>query len=129
MVDSKERLVLTKGDTVLAWGTGHQIRASFGRDLLSIAEAQVPGDLCAPENYHVKGFVERALALSLVRDRPLLPRTRGPANQISAVAHDDGECHESDGKSAAKNGTKPEHQAALADRNWHYVALRGSLEH
>ena len=26
--------------------------------------------------------------------------------QISAVAHDHGECHESDGKSAAKNGTK-----------------------
>ena len=46
--------------------------------------------------------------------------------QISAVAHDHGECHESDGKSAAKNGTKRGTRQALAGRNWHYVAQSSS---
>ena len=46
--------------------------------------------------------------------------------QISAVAHDHGECHESDGKSAAKKRDKTRHQAALAGRNWHYVAQASS---
>ena len=34
--------------------------------------------------------------------------------------------HESDGKSAAKNGTKRGARRALAGRNWHYAALRGT---
>ena len=46
--------------------------------------------------------------------------------QISAVAHDHGECHESDGKSAAKNGTKRGTRQALAGRNWHYMAQASS---
>ena len=87
MVDSKERLVLTKGDAVLAWGAGQELRAAFGPDLLSIAEAPLPVDLRSPENYHVKGFVERALALSLIRGRPLLTRTRGSATYLIANPH------------------------------------------
>ena len=87
MVDSKEQLVLTKGDAVLAWGAGHEIRAAFGPDLLSIAEARMPEDLRVPKNYHVKSFVERALALSLIRGRPLLTRTRGPATYLIANPH------------------------------------------
>ena len=87
MIDSKERLILTQGDAVLAWGTGDQIRASFGRELVSIAAAPLPSNLRTPENYHIKGFLERALALALVRGRPLLTRTRGSETYLIANPH------------------------------------------
>ena len=46
-------------------------------------------------------------------------------SQISAVAHDHGECHESDGKSAPKTGQN----AALGGISRPQLALRGtSLE-
>ena len=87
MTDSKGGLILTKGDTVFAWGTRHQVRLAFGGDLDSIAEAPVPSDLGAPENYHIKGLLERALSLSLARRRPLLVRTRGQAAYLIANPH------------------------------------------
>ena len=84
MVDSKNRLILTKGTAVLAWGSRRRVREAFGTDLESIAQATVPGDLRAPGNYHVKGFFEHAIALSLARGRPVLTRTRGFAAYLIA---------------------------------------------
>jgi len=87
MIESRGRLILTKGEAVLAWGTSHFIRTAFGSELLSIAEARVPTDLRSPGNFHVKGFLEQALALSLARDRPLLTRMRGSATYLIANPH------------------------------------------
>ena len=84
MTDSKGGLILTKGDTVFAWGTKHRMRLAFGGDLKSISETSVPSDLRAPENYHIKGFLERALTLSLARDRSLLARTHGRSAYLIA---------------------------------------------
>ena len=87
MADSRGGLILTKGDTVLAWGSKHQVRLAFGGDLESVAEAPLPSDLRAPGNYHIKGFLERALSLSLARHLPLLIRTRGHAAYLIANPH------------------------------------------
>ena len=74
---TKGRLILTKSDACWAWGSRQQLRDAFGADLESIAIARVPKELRAAGNYHLKGFLERALSLSLARGRPLLARTRG----------------------------------------------------
>ena len=87
MVDSKNRLILTKGASVLAWGTRRRIRGAFGGDLESIAEAPVPTDIHVSGNHHVKGFFEHALALSLARERPVLTRARGFAAYLIANPH------------------------------------------
>ena len=84
MVDSKNRLILTKGASVLAWGTRRRIREAFGADLESVAEAAVPRDLRTPVNYHVKSFFEQALSLSLTRGRPVLTRRHGGAAYLIA---------------------------------------------
>lgn len=84
MFDSKGGLILTKGDVVLAWGNRHLLHESFGRDLSDIAETSVPTDLHEPKNYHVKGFLERALALSLTRRGPLLTREHRSAFYLIA---------------------------------------------
>ena len=87
MTDSNGRLILSKADSVLAWGTKDQLHEVFGADLASIFEAPLPSDLRAPENYHVKGFLERALSLSLARDRPLLARNRAFSAYVIANLH------------------------------------------
>ena len=70
------RLIFTKSDTCWAWGSRQQLRDAFGAELESIGIACVPKELRADGNYHLKGFLERALSLSLARGRPLLARTR-----------------------------------------------------
>ena len=74
------------------------IRDEATEDILKLAGTTA-------EEIHFPGVLRGAwirfpwlVPLHIVR----LPR----AVQISAVAHDHGECHESDGKSAAKSGTK-----------------------
>lgn len=87
MIDSKGSIILTKSDAVLAWGNSRQIRALFGQDILSIGEVPVPSDLRDPKNYHIKSFLERALALSLIRNRPLLTRRHRSATYLIANTH------------------------------------------
>ena len=87
MAASRGNLILTKGDTVFAWGTRHQMRQAFGRDLQSVAEVEIPSDLRSPENYHIKGLLERALSLALARHRPLLARARSRAAYLIADPH------------------------------------------
>ncbi len=84
MVDSKNRLIVTKGASVLAWGSRHRIREAFRGDLESISEVVVPDNIRDSANYHVKGFFEHALALSLARGRPVLTRTHGFAAYLIA---------------------------------------------
>ena len=87
MFDSRGGLVLTKGKTVLAWGTKRRVRLAFGGNIESIAEASIPSDLRIPENYHLKGWIERALSLALTRNRPLLTRTQRQSTYLIANPH------------------------------------------
>jgi hypothetical protein len=85
---SEGRLILTKGDSVLAWGTGADLREHFKADLKTL----VPHDLgqqllTLDEHLYLKGFLEEALCAALVRGKPLLTRTHGPSAFIIANAH------------------------------------------
>lgn len=84
MNDSKGGLILAKTDSIRAWGTRQRVREAFGTDLSSIGETHMPTEIRAQENHHLKAFLERALSLSLVKDRPLLTRTRGATAYVIA---------------------------------------------
>ncbi len=87
MADSQGRLILTKADTAWGWGTKDRIRETFDGDLASITVQDVPNNIRAVDNFHLKGFFERALATSLARGRPLLARSRKFAAFLIANPH------------------------------------------
>jgi hypothetical protein len=85
---SEGRLILTKGDTVLAWGAEAHVREYLNADL----KALVPHDLrqqlqTLDDHSYLKGFLEEALCAALVRGKPLLTRTHGQSAFIIANAH------------------------------------------
>lgn len=65
------QLILTKAEAVWCWGSRDVIKATFGDDLTSIAESDLPTDLGSPNNLYVKGFIEEALCKALARGKPL----------------------------------------------------------
>ena len=73
-INSHGSLILTKAETVLCWGDRALVKATFGNDLLSINDRDLPADLCSPHSLYVKGFVEEALCKALARGKSLLPR-------------------------------------------------------
>ncbi len=87
MANSQGRLILTKADAVWGWGSKEQLRKIFDGDLTSIGAKDFPKDIRVAENYHVKGFLERALSLSLTRERPLLARSRGFSAYLIVNSH------------------------------------------
>ncbi|MGZ5865676.1 MAG: SIR2 family protein [Xanthobacteraceae bacterium] len=72
--DKDLNAIFTKAEKVWCWGIENEIRGAFGADLTTVQERDVPGDLSAPGNLHVQGFVEEALCVALARERPLLSR-------------------------------------------------------
>ena len=80
-------LVFTKSDIVWCWGSKKQARDSFGADLTSIAVRDLPTDIRAAENLHVKGFIEEALCLALVRGRSLLSWVRRSSVYLIVDTH------------------------------------------
>ena len=76
------RVILTRSDACWAWGSRERLREAFGAELESIAVAQLPTHLRGAR--HIKGFLARALSLSLVRGRPLLTRNRGYSAYVIA---------------------------------------------
>ena len=87
MADSQGDLILTKAETVWAWGTKDRVRETLDADLTSITVQDLPNNIRAVENYHLKGFLERALSLSLARERPLLARNRRYCAYLIANPH------------------------------------------
>lgn len=75
IVNSNDELILASAGSVYGWGLREEARRTFGNDLLSLSEVQLPPTL--RDNYHIKGLLERAISKSLVRDRPLITRNRG----------------------------------------------------
>jgi hypothetical protein len=71
---SNGQIVVTKGPSILCWGDKEIIRQSFGADLLSITERDLPQELAAPHNLYVKGFVEEMLCKALARGKALRAR-------------------------------------------------------
>ena len=73
--DAETRLVVTKGNRIWCWGPRAEVANAFGSNLTEVVERELPADITVPENLHVKGFLEDALATALAKDRPLLART------------------------------------------------------
>lgn len=70
------RLICTRGTTAWAWGDGSALSDAFGADLLSTKPASIDGEVAdLTNNFHLKGFLERALGLGLARDKPLVYRS------------------------------------------------------
>ncbi len=85
--ESENSLILTKSDTVWCWGAEDKVRKVFGSDIASIQVCDVPANIRAAGNLHVKGFIEEALCLALSRDRPLLSRTNRTSSWLIVDPH------------------------------------------
>jgi hypothetical protein len=73
---SGDTIVCTKGQHIWAWGQRADLQRAFGADLKTITEADLSGELGNLDaNLFLKGFAEKAICLSLKRDKPLLYRT------------------------------------------------------
>jgi hypothetical protein len=82
------RLILTQGTSILCWGGRETVKSAFGSDLISIDDYDLPTDLSAPGNLHIKGFIEEALCRALSRGRPLRPHISRHAVYLAADARD-----------------------------------------
>jgi SIR2-like domain len=72
------RLILTKADTVLAWGAEADVREQFKPGLKAIAPLLIGDRLLTLEDHlYLKGFLEEALCAAIIRGKPLLARTHG----------------------------------------------------
>jgi SIR2-like domain len=85
---SEGRLILTKADTVLAWGAEADVREHFKPDLKALAPLDI-GDrlLTLDDHLYLKGFLEEALCAAIIRGKPLLTRTHGRNAFIIVNAH------------------------------------------
>ena len=73
--ESDDELVLTKEEAVFAWAKEQTIRSAF-RDVRGIAEIDISDRLGnLSENLFILSMLERAIALALNREKPLLYRT------------------------------------------------------
>lgn len=84
---SEGTLIITKADSVLAWGAEADLRAQF-EDLKGIEPCDFRNKLLTLEDHlHLKGFLEEALCAAITRNKPLLARTIGQSAFIIADAH------------------------------------------
>lgn len=83
----REAVIVTKGESVWAWGLKGDIEKCFGDKLTGIAEADLPSDYQAPENLHFKAFFEEALIAALTKGKPLLPRMKPSSGFIIVDPH------------------------------------------
>lgn len=73
--DTRNNLILAKGESIWCWGQQTVVRQAFGDSVTAITPADLPTDLASPEKRFLKGFVETALCAALARSRPLFSRT------------------------------------------------------
>ncbi len=85
--DSQGQLILTKTDAVLCWGEREIVDGIFKEDLLSVEPYDLPENINAPENHHIKGFIEEALCRALARGKPLLSRTTQTSSFLIVDPH------------------------------------------
>jgi len=87
--NSHGRLILTKSESIWCWGARENIKTIFGEDLLSIQTCELPTEIGAPENLHVKGFIEEAICSALVQGKPLLTRSTRSSAFLIVDSHAD----------------------------------------
>jgi len=80
-------VVITKGESIFAWGNNTQIQQAFGHAVKSVAEADLPDTSSASVNHYIHGFLEEALAECLARGRPLIARTNRRGSILIADRH------------------------------------------
>ena len=94
---ARDEILCTKSDTVWAWGDEATLKRAFCADLIGLAPISIAaeiGDLS--NNLHLKGFLERGIALALARGKPLVVRSsRGDSALIV------------DNRSASTDGLQP----------------------
>ncbi len=72
---AKARIILARSRDGWCWGDEEVIKAAFAPALKAIEPVQIPGDLSSPDNLHLKGFVEEAIASALALGKPLISRS------------------------------------------------------
>ncbi|MBX4863723.1 SIR2 family protein [Rhizobium bangladeshense] len=87
--NAEQEVVLTKADTVCAWGPEEELLEHFKGELIKAEVRAVPSDYSAPENLPFKGFFEEALAIALARHKPLRVRTKPSAAYLIVDSHID----------------------------------------
>ncbi len=88
--DTDGNLIFTKAGKVWCWGKQSVIDEHFGQEVSSIGEVELPSDPTAPENLHVKGFIEAALCKALAKNKPLLSRSTRYASWLIVDPHGEG---------------------------------------
>lgn len=73
--DAESNIIFTKSDVVWCWGDRGEIEVTFQGDLISIKDIDLPTNIDEPEQRQVKALLEEALAIALVRERPLIARS------------------------------------------------------
>lgn len=72
---ARNQIIATKASSILAWGSEQALRQGFGKDLISLSPCSIKDRLQDyANNLPLKGFIERAIGLSLIRGKPLLRR-------------------------------------------------------
>lgn len=80
--DRRGAVFVTKGEHIWCWGRTDDIRACFGSSLTGMVEIELPDDFQAPDNLHLKAFLEEGLIAALTKGKPLLPRMKPSAGYI-----------------------------------------------
>ena len=85
--NAKGKLVLTKGDQVLCWGSEADIKAQF-QDIKTLELCEFKDQIeTLEDNLHLKGFLEEALSKALVNGKPMLSRMLGSTSYVIVDAH------------------------------------------
>jgi hypothetical protein len=81
------RLIFTKAESVLCWGSEVLIRSCF-KDIVSISPHDLSPEIVDIGNHlYVKGFLEEAICHALARGRPLLTRSTKSGSYLIADPH------------------------------------------
>lgn len=88
MRETEGRMILTKAETVLAWGAESELRQHFGSDLTDLTTHDLGQKLLTFDDQpYLKGFLEEGLSAALIRDKSLLSRTVGRRAYVILDAH------------------------------------------
>lgn len=72
---ARAHIIFARSRDFWCWGDEAVIKTTFRVDLKTIAPVQLPADLSAPDNLHLKGFIEEAIVSALAVGKPLLCRS------------------------------------------------------
>lgn len=87
-VDTANQLILTRADSVWAWGERSVIKAAFDPDVVAIDPIDISSQIADLRNHlHVKAFLEKALGQALAYNKPLLFRTWRHRTYLIANRH------------------------------------------